>query len=599
MAVALFLIFSQEAVEFFNQGEEYYKQGDYTKAIYFYRKSLEDNPYFKKPVKRLAEIYITTGELEEAGKWVEKLLSLEPLSSEAKIMKARIELMKGNYRQAQDILKDILKNDPANLEARYWYAYLLYSMGDLKGAEKELSKNLKLGKHFKTTLLLSIVHWEQGFKSKAKEELEDAIEENPDNPWPYIYLGQMYQQENKTNVAVSFLEKARSIKPKDLQILNLLAFAYLNIKKYEKTIESLKNLIKLVPEHPLANYNLGYALFQSGRKTEAVQKLFCCLNLKPYDEICRMMLENIAREVVEPTSEERLRLAEWREKQGRDYWEKGDWEKAWIFFRMAVKNYPQDPELRKNLARALLQLKRYPECLKELAIVLELDPDQKSKLAAVMDKIKLKWEATLDYKYQNFPSPKRIKLYISPLKEKPWEVLHMGLGKVWADTLQFLMEPESKFELTGSDYDYKLEGVIWEGNNNIGVKLRLFEVRTGKVVWQFENNYAGLNAFSESVIEVYKKLKKEIPFEADVVDVANGKIYINAGTDHGIKEGKSYQVIRYTLKSANPLLESPAGKIKELIGEVQIIKAGRKISIGKMTPGKLVKVTIGDKVVIR
>ena len=73
--------------------------------------------------------------------------------------------------------------------------------------------------------------------------------------------------------AIEILEKARRLKPDDIEMLRILADAYREARDYEAAVELYRNILALDPVSALAAQGLGDSLLQLGRLEEAASAL--------------------------------------------------------------------------------------------------------------------------------------------------------------------------------------------------------------------------------------------------------------------------------------------------------------------------------------
>ena len=72
------LLYSQNALEIFNKGEQYFHQQKWDDALFYYKKSLQENPYYTKAILKIIEINLRIKNYKEAQKYIDKLLTIDP-----------------------------------------------------------------------------------------------------------------------------------------------------------------------------------------------------------------------------------------------------------------------------------------------------------------------------------------------------------------------------------------------------------------------------------------------------------------------------------------------------------------------------------------
>lgn len=101
------------AVFLLEKGNLYFSQKDYSKAIFYYKKSLAVNPLFVSALNNLGVAYFILGEYEKSISQFEKIIEIEPLNGYAYFCLGRIYKQLNNYREAKPYLNtamDIFKD---------------------------------------------------------------------------------------------------------------------------------------------------------------------------------------------------------------------------------------------------------------------------------------------------------------------------------------------------------------------------------------------------------------------------------------------------------------------------------------------------------
>jgi curli biogenesis system outer membrane secretion channel CsgG len=81
----------------------------------------------------------------------------------------------------------------------------------------------------------------------------------------------------------------------------------------------------------------------------------------------------------------------------------------------------------------------------------------------------------------------------------------------------------------------------------------------------------------------------QVAWTGRVMEVAEGKVYINAGADAGIKAGDTFAVSSVVRELTDPETGAVRGVIENQLGQVQVEKVEEKFSIGKMLGAGLPK----------
>jgi hypothetical protein len=99
---------------------------------------------------------------------------------------------------------------------------------------------------------------------------------------------------------------------------------------------------------------------------------------------------------------------------------------------------------------------------------------------------------------------------------------------------------------------------------------------------------ASREAIEKGVGELVKKLRN-VPWQGRVADVRGEKIYINAGSDIGIKTGMRFDVFEQGDAIVDPESGATLGSPDKQFGQLTITEVSPKFSVGKMASGSAPK----------
>lgn len=99
---------------------------------------------------------------------------------------------------------------------------------------------------------------------------------------------------------------------------------------------------------------------------------------------------------------------------------------------------------------------------------------------------------------------------------------------------------------------------------------------------------ASREAIEKGVGELVKKLRN-VPWQGRVADVRGEKVYINAGSDIGIKAGMKFDVFEQGDAIVDPESGATLGSPDKQFGQLTIIEVSPKFAVGKMASGSAPK----------
>jgi len=129
-----------------------------------------------------------------------------------------------------------------------------------------------------------ILLYKQGLIKEALAEAERLIENNPNSFFLHNIHGMININLKKWNKSIESLSKAIEIKQDYAEAHNNLGVALNNLAHMEKAIESYSNAIKFKPDYANAHNNLGSVLNDLGRWDEALESYSKALEYNPENQ---------------------------------------------------------------------------------------------------------------------------------------------------------------------------------------------------------------------------------------------------------------------------------------------------------------------------
>ena len=128
----------------------------------------------------------------------------------------------------------------------------------------------------------------------------------------------------------------------------------------------------------------------------------------------------------------------------------------------------------------------------------------------------------------------------------------------------------------------------------IGVDLRLVDVNTTRIMLA-ENaigmasgrdvDQASRRAVDNLVSKVISSLKKK-PWEGRIMEVEKKQVYINAGTNIGIRKGDTFAIIQLSKELVDPVTGKVVGAIEKKAGKVEVMRVEEEYSEAAILEGK-------------
>jgi len=118
-------------------------------------------------------------------------------------------------------------------------------------------------------------------REKFVQSLTEIVEKYPKEKEAYFLLGNEYRVRGQLDEALMSLEKSLELDPDYGSALNIFAYIYVELKKYEKALEYAEKYASSSPEDANPLDSMGDIYFMIGRLEEAIAKYKQALEIKP------------------------------------------------------------------------------------------------------------------------------------------------------------------------------------------------------------------------------------------------------------------------------------------------------------------------------
>jgi len=228
-------------------------------AIKEYLRGLSLEPKNERLQVALCETYVMTGHIDEATKLDEQMLKDKANDVPGRLIKGRLEAIKGDFATAVVTLRGVAKDAPENPQAHYFLGQALMRTGDVSGAKSEFQEAIKR---------------------------EAILRSNPDNPNPlYLQaLAEAYRDSGDFNTAKEYANQLLKENDKNPQAHFLLASIDLGARDYQAALQELTTVAQAAPNDPMVHLNIAYAYGGLKKYPEAEREFQTALKLNPqYD----------------------------------------------------------------------------------------------------------------------------------------------------------------------------------------------------------------------------------------------------------------------------------------------------------------------------
>ena len=373
---------TQQAIEFFNQGQDAHEKGDLPAALSFYEKALEAFPEFPEAELQRGNVLLALKRPDDAERSFRKALELREDWTLAMSNLGSLLVERGKYDEAEKLLIKALGSDSMNQAALAALADLrLRNNADEKVLKEILVKLSSFSGNVRPTVSVlsakAAIELRLKDNGAAKATARRVIELDPKNAPANLILAEVAFMERDADLGESYVKAA-------------------------ETAESVTNETKRLR---------AVALTMKGKKSEALALLETIAN--PGDSVISMIADIKDGDVVDLTGLEAkiqrtpddinaltklchgfrtsnpLKAIEYCRRAstlepnelshaigfGAALVQAKQYDQATVLFRKLLTIAPENATIRANLATALFQLKRYAEAKAEFRWLTEKQPE--------------------------------------------------------------------------------------------------------------------------------------------------------------------------------------------------------------------------------
>lgn len=214
------------------------------------------------------------GDSAKKKQLLKQILVVNPKNPDANIELADEQALKRNYRNARDYYKKALSSDPENLDALFGYGKMCYYMEKDDDSKEAFNKILELDpRNPQANAYMAKFEAENNQYKKAISYLNVAIQEEPNNSDYYFDLGTYKRYLGDYKGAEKSWLHAISLDPEYFLGYAYLAGLYDEQNKSDLALENYKKVIEKNPKYYYAYESLG--IFAWGKEDYAeAQKAF-------------------------------------------------------------------------------------------------------------------------------------------------------------------------------------------------------------------------------------------------------------------------------------------------------------------------------------
>jgi tetratricopeptide (TPR) repeat protein len=246
----------------FVTGLKYYKEGQYSKALDYFTKSI---PKYNSEYLNNAYVYFYIGncnsfikEYERAISDYTKALEINPKLAEVYYNRGATYSRKQEYDKAISDYTKSLEINPKLAEAYGNRGATYFHKQEYDKAIADYTKALEINpKLTKTYSYRGIAYFRKQEYEKAIADYTKALEINPKYAEAYSYRGIAYFRKQEYEKAIADYTKALEINPKLTETYSNRGTAYSRKQEYERAVSDYTKALEINPKYAEAYYNIG------------------------------------------------------------------------------------------------------------------------------------------------------------------------------------------------------------------------------------------------------------------------------------------------------------------------------------------------------
>jgi len=268
LIIAFAVLPARVAIFLNNKATQYQQAGDYQKAISFYEKSVMFYPK--------AETFYNLGTLYEQAEKTDKALlafknalNMDPQMKIAQDAVIDIYVSRNEYEKAREFLEEAAR-EPKERDSGFKKidqenAVVLFNQGidfmrteKLDQAERSFRQVLAIDREFaKAYVALGQIYFKQGRFRAAVLAYNHALKNGEEHAFIYNNLGIIMMLNEDFSGAISYLKKAHTLEPENIDITYALASTLRDDKQFDHAMKLYEQIIAVDPKFPFIYNDIG------------------------------------------------------------------------------------------------------------------------------------------------------------------------------------------------------------------------------------------------------------------------------------------------------------------------------------------------------
>lgn len=268
------------------KAEQYLKNGKIYDAIIEYKKALDKKPDDFEVHAKLADIYLSENEIDQAVTHLEKIISLnkynyavEKIDIQKKLAKAYD--LREEYEKALTIYLDILNSMPMDQDSLYYVAFTALGQEEFEIAQRYFDRLVKLlPNNFEVNFAAGICNYQNQKITEAINYFKNAASLHPTSDIANLACAFAYQRKSDYRQALLFIQKINEAE-KDREIVfitrRLRGILLLQLRKYDDSVKVFQELLDFLKKNEMSDavmmtlHDLGFVCIKAEKTTLAYE----------------------------------------------------------------------------------------------------------------------------------------------------------------------------------------------------------------------------------------------------------------------------------------------------------------------------------------
>jgi len=261
---------------FLQMGRAYNNLGIADSAVWAFQQAIATDSANASAYMWLAQLYEDEGEFEQALRYSQKGLDLEPDNVQYQYLVGAEFFRSGNPKEAVRYLEPVVRKHPGHFEANYNLGRALVALGQKDRGKRLLAKADSLQK-----------------LDKEIEELRSLARMKGDDFMSWVQLGEKLQQAGRPAEALEAYDLAKYIQPWNLPLRNNIAIAETMNGDTARAIAQYRAILRR--DSTLADvwFNLGVTYANIGHEEQARNAWSRVVRLQPENQQVRAYLAKL------------------------------------------------------------------------------------------------------------------------------------------------------------------------------------------------------------------------------------------------------------------------------------------------------------------